>query len=96
MAKRKAVKPKWVPMWERPVADGIGFDPSSQEGAHIVVVERPLDGMQLVGPFTSADAAHRWVAKDGLSEMCDFFGGISDMQHIRFHVRWVHVLRKEV
>lgn len=96
MAKRKAVKHKWVPMHERPVADGIGFTPSSQDGTHIVVVERPLDGMQFVGPFTSAAAAHKWVATEGLGEMWDFFGGVSDVQDIRFHVRWVHVLRKEV
>jgi hypothetical protein len=93
MAKKKTA---WVPMHERPVADGIGFNPGSDDGTHIVVVERPLNGMHFVGPFTSADAAHRWVAKEGLNEMCDFYGGVSEIQDIRFHVRFVHVLRKEV
>lgn len=90
-----ATKKKWVPAYQRPVVDGIGFNPKGEAGTHIVVVERPLSGLTFVGPFITQDAAHKWVHGEGLAYVWGYFGDATEIEGVKFHVRWVDVPRKE-
>jgi hypothetical protein len=94
MAKKKTAKKKtgWVPMTERPVMTGVGFNP--KEVAACVVMSHPIYGMTVFGPFFNRDTARKWASEEGMGEA--YFNYDSESAAAEFHVITMDVPRKEV
>ena len=89
---KKTAKKKWVHPTERPVLQGVGFNPKDM--AACVVMTHPIYGMTVFGPFINRDAARKWAAEEGAGEA--YFNYDSDSAAAKLHVVCMDVPRKEV
>lgn len=72
--------------WKWVACDGVGYDKDRDECHYVVLMHSFHSGTNVIGPFLSDDAAHKWVREHADGEMYSHFGN-ARVEGVTFYVQ---------